>query len=212
MGRPSRRSELLAAGIEVMHRNGYAGSSVDAIVAMAGMQKGAFFSHFGSKDAFVREALLAYFQGWSSAADAILEDEGLSSEGKLEALIRISTGGSKDNFQFGCLIGNMAAEMSNSHDEIRKTLTVLFQQWAIPFERLIRKGQALGDFHSGIDPVATSRFIVNSLQGTILRGKVEHNLQSLEDLIRSLHGLLGLEQPPAGHASATPRLRQRRRS
>lgn len=60
MGRPSRRGELLDIGVDVLHRRGYSAASVEAITELAGVPKGAFFNHFGSKEAFAVEALRRY--------------------------------------------------------------------------------------------------------------------------------------------------------
>lgn len=44
------KRRLLAAGLSVFSRKGYAVATVDEIVAEAGCSKGAFYCHFGSKD------------------------------------------------------------------------------------------------------------------------------------------------------------------
>lgn len=183
MGRPSRKDELLAAGIVVLHRQGYAGASVDAIVEQAGMQKGSFFGHFGSKEAFANEALKGYFSGWTDAAEAILASPDLSAWDKLEALVRISTPGDCETFGYGCLIGNLAAEMSMRHEGVRNTLVDILAEWATPFAHLVRDGVASGEFRAGLEPNATARFLINALQGSVLRGKVERTTEPFEDFL-----------------------------
>lgn len=190
MGRPSRKDELLAAGIEVLHRQGYAGSSVDAIVEHAGMQKGSFFGHFGSKEAFASEALNGYFKDWSEHAQAIMADPALSSMGKLDGLIGISTPARLEAFRYGCLIGNLAAEMATRHDEVRETIARLLLEWAAPFAQLVREGVACGEFRQGLDPEPTARFLINALQGTVLRGKVERSLEPYDDFVALTTALL----------------------
>lgn len=190
MGRPSRKEELLAAGIEVLHRQGYAGSSVDAIVEHAGMQKGSFFGHFGSKEAFASAALQGYFKGWTENAQAIAGNTALSALEKLQGLVKMSTPASADTFHYGCLIGNLAAEMTLRHDEVRETIAQLLLEWAAPFAQVVREGVASGEFRAGLAPEPTARFIINALQGTVLRGKVDRSQEPYDDFMRLVSGLL----------------------
>lgn len=191
MGRPSRRGELLASGIEVLHKNGYTGASVDSIVEAAGMQKGSFFGHFGSKDAFVSEAVKGYFDHWQQAAEVILNDTQRSAGQKLRDMIEAATRlARRDSYQFGCLIGNMSAEMSTVYDEVRQTLVTVFEQWSAAFEQVIRQGQGSGEFHADLDAASTARFVVNALQGTALRGKVDRSLLPLDDYLSHIERLL----------------------
>ncbi len=92
MGRPSKRGELLDAGVAILHRRGYAASSVESITEAAGVPKGALFNHFGSKEGFTNEALRRYFEPWRETASLILDDSSLSAVGKLHAMISAVTG------------------------------------------------------------------------------------------------------------------------
>jgi len=191
MGRPSRKGELLTAGIDVLHKRGYAGSSVDTIVEQAGMQKGSFFGHFGSKEAFAVEALKGYFSGWSAKALLVMDDPELTAKQKLDALIGISTVTSRSQtFQYGCLIGNLSAELAVDHEPLRDEIKAIFQEWQRPFAQLIREGVALGEFRAGLDPEIGARFIINALQGTVLRGKIERSAAPLDDYMAVLSVLL----------------------
>jgi TetR/AcrR family transcriptional repressor of nem operon len=50
MARHSLRDTILEAGLKVMFRSGYNGSSVRDIVAAAGAPQGSFTNHFRSKE------------------------------------------------------------------------------------------------------------------------------------------------------------------
>lgn len=58
-GKSTRRQALISAAEEIFTECGYEGTTVDALVKKAGMAKGSFYLHFGSKDeifqALVRE-------------------------------------------------------------------------------------------------------------------------------------------------------------
>lgn len=174
MGRQSKRSDILKAGVEVLHKRGYAVTSVDSIVEAAGVPKGSFFNHFQSKEEFAIEALEAYFTPWTEKSEAILNDGKMDPSEKLAALLLVATGKAKGNYE-GCMVGNMSLELAHISEPVRLLLVKIFDAWSLSFERLIREGQEEGSFKSTLAPKKMARFIVNLFQGAIMRAKVEHS-------------------------------------
>ena len=54
---------ILQAAEMLFARRGYEGTTIDEIVAEAGYTRGAFYAHFGSKEAIMRELIAAGFDG-----------------------------------------------------------------------------------------------------------------------------------------------------
>ena len=67
MLKPTARTKLLDAAIEMVRANGYAATSVDDLCRKAGVTKGAFFHHFDSKDALA----VAAANHWSETTAAL---------------------------------------------------------------------------------------------------------------------------------------------
>ncbi len=63
MNTKSTRDHLLDVGVELMHRNGYKATGLTEILQAAGVPKGSFYHHFGSKEDFAAAALEKYFRG-----------------------------------------------------------------------------------------------------------------------------------------------------
>jgi len=72
--RLSTRDALLAAGYNVVVTEGFAGLTVRKVAATAGANLGSFVYHFGTRDAFVREVIEAWYapllSGVTFAADS----------------------------------------------------------------------------------------------------------------------------------------------
>lgn len=75
------RGRILAEAEKLILAKGYAGTTVDDILAATGLTKGAFFHHFKSKGDLARAVLERYaendfalFEGWSDAADRASDD------------------------------------------------------------------------------------------------------------------------------------------
>ncbi len=174
MSRPSKRAEILRAGVEVLHKRGYGVASVESITDAAGVPKGSFFNHFKSKEEFAAEALAAYFLPWTQKSQTILERADLDSREKLAALLRIATDKARGCYD-GCMIGNLSLELANESEPVRQVLATILASWSLSFEQVIRDGQENGSFKKVLDPEKTARFIVNFFQGAILRAKVDRS-------------------------------------
>ncbi len=64
------RGRIFAAALTLFEKNGYDGVTVDDICAAVGMSKGAFYTHFGSKD----QVLLEEFMRTEGLYDEILDE------------------------------------------------------------------------------------------------------------------------------------------
>lgn len=180
MGRVSKREDILRAGVELLHKRGYGVASVESISEAAGVPKGSFFNHFHTKEQFAGEALNAYFLPWTQKSDAILARPDLSSTEKLLALLEIATGKARGCYD-GCMIGNLSLELAHQSEPVRTLLVSILSAWTSSFERVIREGQASGEFAASLVPDKTARFIVNLFQGAILRAKVDRSDQATDE-------------------------------
>ena len=75
------REKLLATAESLILENGYAGMSLDSLLAETGLTKGAFFHHFAGKAALAQAVLERYaandhalFVGFSERADRLSDD------------------------------------------------------------------------------------------------------------------------------------------
>src|ERR1700741_5117757 len=99
MARHSLRESILEAGLKVMFRSGYNGSSVRDVVAAAGAPQGSFTNHFRSKEVFASEVLERYFTSVKGLVAQALDDNSLTPRARLRRYLDIITGRlENDNF------------------------------------------------------------------------------------------------------------------
>jgi TetR/AcrR family transcriptional repressor of nem operon len=180
MSRPSKRADILRAGVELIHQRGYGTASVESVAEAAAVPKGSFFNHFGSKEGFAGEALDAYFAPLAEKSETILGRDDLSPKQKLQLLLRVATGKPKGSY-YGCMIGNLSLELANQSEPLRAQLSRILEDWTKFFERVICEGQSVGEFDPTLAADKTARFIINLFQGAALRSKVERSNRATEE-------------------------------
>jgi TetR/AcrR family transcriptional regulator, transcriptional repressor for nem operon len=181
MARPSLRDHILDAGLTVMFRSGYIGSSVRDIMAEAAGPQGSFTNHFRSKEAFAGEVLGRYFDHVRSLVSSALDDRSLTPRERLRRYLDIITDRlAQDGFRRGCLIGDFSLEAAPQSESLREQLAVIFAEWRTPFAECIAEGQAAGEIASTFPPIELAEFLLASWEGAILRMKVDRDATALE--------------------------------
>jgi TetR/AcrR family transcriptional repressor of nem operon len=181
MGRPSLRDDILQAGLSVMFRSGYRGSSVRDICAAAGAPQGSFTNHFRSKEAFAKEVLDRYFDYLKGLVTQALNDETLTPRQRLKRYLDIITGKlERDRWKVGCLIGDFSLGAASQSKLLRERLDAIFQEWRTPFTSCIAAAQSAGEVDSRFEAKELAEFLLASWEGAILRMKVERGPAALE--------------------------------
>jgi AcrR family transcriptional regulator len=205
-GRPRTRApdetrrRLLIAAFEEFHLRGFQAASLDAILAKAGVTKGALYHHFPDKatlgyavlEEVVREPLLEAYLGplERSTGDplAALQD----------VLRRRADDFIAGGIELGCPLNNLAQEMSPLDEGFRARVAATLDVWTDAFAAALERAQALGTMRPDVDARAVAAFVVAAVEGSFGMAK---NAMSV-DVLRSNLGLLagfldGLRPPKA---------------
>ena len=181
MPKPSLKDDILDAGLKVMFRTGYHGTSVRDVTTAAGAPQGSFTNHFRSKEAFASEVLDRYFEITKGLVAEALEDASLTPRARLKRYLDIITGRLEaDGYGRGCLIGDLSLEAAGSSEILRTRLSEIFAEWRLPFAACISEAQRSGEIASEFEPEELADFLLASWQGAILRMKVDRTPQALE--------------------------------
>ncbi|MFA6115824.1 MAG: TetR family transcriptional regulator C-terminal domain-containing protein [Sphingomonas sp.] len=184
MAKLSNRDKILSAGVRVVHERGFGGASVRDIVQAAGVPQGSFTNHFVSKEAFGLEVLDIYFQQSLVLFAETLRNEALTPLQRLDAFFEANidrvSGAAVCN---GCMIGNLAAENSDS-EMMRPRLIHIFQEVQAAIASCLRAAVTAGEVRADLECDDIAAFLVASLQGTNLLAKVERSAEPMERLKR----------------------------
>lgn len=168
---PERTRELLLqAAFEEIYRSGFRSADLDAILAEAGVTKGALYYHFENKDALgyaVVDEVIAtdLHQKWVRPLE--------NAQDPIEALIRIvkSESVKREDVRRGCPLLNLSNEMSGIDEGFRKRTARVFKSWHDAMAETLRDGQKRGLVRNDIDTNETATFLIAAYEGYVVLGK-----------------------------------------
>jgi TetR/AcrR family transcriptional repressor of nem operon len=172
--KPDTRSNLIQAGLQMIHADGYSASGIQGIVERADVPKGSFYTYFDSKEAFGVEVIDAYSAGGQDKLKAFLLNPDRTPLARLESYFddRIELFRTT-NFVRGCLLGNFSAEAADHSALIRQRVAKHFRAWSAIFEECISEGQQKGQISNQLPAASLADFVLNSWEGALLRMRVE---------------------------------------
>jgi TetR/AcrR family transcriptional regulator, transcriptional repressor for nem operon len=181
------RERLLDAGVQTFSKSGFNGCSVQDITDTAGVPKGSFYNHFQSKEALAAAALEYYWSEGSCDRLNILTQLDVSPRERLRTYFEQAAAEiAQIDFTCGCLIGNMAAELSDHSPVIAAKLSEIFAGWSRQVGDCIREAQSANEIKSDADPELLAAFVLNAWEGAILRARIEKSDRALRQFIETL--------------------------
>ena len=162
------RQKLLMAAFDEIYRRGFQAASLDAILAQAGVTKGALYHHFPTKaalgyavvDEVVKGLLL---ERWLGVLHAQPGDPVTALQGTLRHRAANLTAG---EIELGCPLNNLAQEMSPLDEQFRRSVDATFETWREGFAQALARGQAGGSVRRDVDARQVATFIVAAVEGS----------------------------------------------
>jgi AcrR family transcriptional regulator len=171
----STRARIVEAAADLMYRKGVSATTLDDVRIASDTSKSQLYHHFGDKDALIQAVIdvratqilareekrlqrLDSFKGLERWRDAIVQNNELQ------------------NGAYGCALGSMANELSDSNDEARVVLDETLREWerlfVTGFERMRESGVLRADADS--ERLAVS--LMAALQGGYLLAQAAHDV------------------------------------
>ena len=163
---PAHPRQLLKAAFEEIYRRGFQSTSLDTILAKAGVTKGALYHYFPDK------ASLGYAVVEEVVKGLLLERWGAlapSTGDPVTALQRVlrrrAANLTSREVELGCPLNNLAQEMSPLDEQFRRRVEATFETWIQSVADDLAGGQAEGTVRQDLDPRQVAAFMVASIEG-----------------------------------------------
>jgi TetR/AcrR family transcriptional repressor of nem operon len=175
------KQALLDAGLELVHAQGFHRTGLTEILRSAQVPKGSFYFYFESKEAFGL-ALVDHFTqqhrhgGWS-----VLRDRSKSPLLRLKEFFGLALDAYREQgFSRGCLLGNMAQEMSDLSPALREKVRAAMNAASGALAAVLTEAVECGELPRELDPRDTAGFLLDAWEGALLRMKAEKSPAPLE--------------------------------
>jgi TetR/AcrR family transcriptional repressor of nem operon len=198
------RKRLLQAAFREMHRSGFRSADLDAILAKAGVTKGALYYHFDNKEALgyaVVDEVIAnnLHQKWVQPLR--------NAKNPLDVLIRIIQSESlkREDVQRGCPLLNLSQEMSGLDEGFRRRTAKVYRNWHDAMAEALREGQKRRVVRSDINANETATFLIAAWEGYVVLGKNSQDPRTMRSGQKRVSGHLESLRPARGGRRAPSR-------
>ena len=180
----STRDHLVEVGLELMRKHGYGATGLQEILEAAGVPKGSFYHHFGSKEEFTAAVLERYGELTLQHSREILQNTRQAPLKRLrryfEDLIRIA---GQSSAIPGCLAGNLTLEVSAVSPLLQGHLSSGFMRWQSDVASALREAVEKGDLPRSTKAEPLAGFVLNSWEGALLRSQADKSDAPLRDFL-----------------------------
>lgn len=192
------KERIIEVASHLMNLRGFNHTSVDSVLQASGVKKGSFYYHFKSKEdlgyAIIDSHLKRFSEHVMGKAFAHERDALVELDDFLDIILELHR---ERNCTGGCLMGNMAMEMSDIHEGFRKKFQEVFEGWRIRVAGALQKARMSGQFNDSVDPTRLAQFVIAGIEGGILLSKVKKDIRILEDCFKELKKHIRMYVGPA---------------
>ncbi len=170
------QKKIINAAERLILKRGYDGTSLNDVVAAAGVSKGALFHYFRNKQAVSRDVLEKYANEQIFVPlEKHLSGTPSVKQGLLAWLQETYNAYAQWKFTGGCLIGNCALELSDRDEATREQLKQIFLQWENQLVGFLKPAATEGKMT--MEPRQFARLLIAAYQGVTMTVKVhkDHN-------------------------------------
>ena len=142
-GKPTR-DKILAESKSLVLENGFAGTSIDQILAKSGITKGAFFYHFRTKNALAKALIEDFAKEDISLMEWALKETEHLKDDPLERLLQftqlfIDMMSGLTEMHPGCLYASYTNESSQFDQETLAHISTTLLTWRDAMEQMLRR-------------------------------------------------------------------------
>ncbi|UCE62234.1 MAG: TetR/AcrR family transcriptional regulator [Phycisphaerales bacterium] len=179
------KQRLVETARELFYQNGYEATGIKQILAKAGVNSGSLYYFFPTKEDLLLAVLERYKELlWPMVLDPVFDRTGDPIEqvfGVLEGYRKMLLA---TYCRQGCPIGNLALEMSEKSDAVRKAVAENFEGWRVAIRQcLMDAGDRLP---ADVDRDRLATLILTTMEGGVMQARAHRNLEPYEASVAML--------------------------
>jgi AcrR family transcriptional regulator len=178
------RQRIVLAAAELMHVRGVAATTIDEVLAASATSKSQFYQHFSDKTELVYEVI-------TLRADEILSWQRMRLEkvdsfrGLYQWRDAMVQRCSLRRGLWGCELGSLAAELSDSDDKARVSLAEHFAEWRSMLASALERMRDAGVLGADINASALATGLLAAVEGGYLLSQTAHDPRLMQTALDS---------------------------
>ncbi|GGE54654.1 TetR/AcrR family transcriptional regulator [Priestia taiwanensis] len=184
------RELIIRTSLALFNKKGYSQTSIQDIMEVAGLPKGAIYRRFENKN----DIAIASFERassilWESFLDAV-ESKGTATD-KLMALFHVYEDAvHHPPIAGGCPLLNTAVEVDFGFPELREKAAQSHEHLMHFIQSIINEGISSSEFRQDIDSNSLASFLISTIEGAIMASRVSLNNEHMQHSVKQIHTLL----------------------
>ena len=175
------RENILKAALSLLGHRGFNAVSMDDVARAARIKKANLFHYFPPKEAL---GLAVFDHAATRVRDEVRAQLGQGHDpirqvSAMFSALEKSMG--QRRCRGGCPIGNMAMELSDQCEKIRRRISACLQEWAGDIAQSLERGRADGYFRRELRPKQSAEAILSLFEGATLFCKAKKDVAPLEN-------------------------------
>ncbi|MBD0382342.1 TetR/AcrR family transcriptional regulator [Paenibacillus sedimenti] len=190
----NNKDRIMEAAMDLFHDQGFQGTGLEEILSSSGVCKSNFYYHFKSKEELGVKVIERKVQEMrESVLEPSLGNLQMSPKQRIiELFNRMLTFCEEHECRKGCFFGNLALELSDRSEVLRKPLSSFFNELEAKVFACLQEGRNQGELTlKGLAPSELALPIVSLLQGGLLLTKTHKESRALRDSIKLLKVCMG---------------------
>jgi TetR/AcrR family transcriptional regulator, transcriptional repressor for nem operon len=182
------RERIIRQAAPLFNQRGYDGSSLNEIMAATELEKGGIYRHFASKQEL---AAAAFDYAWAEAMRARRHDID-SVANSLDKLKRYIANfvERRGTVPGGCPLLNTAMDSDDGNALLRNRARRALENWQNFLGSIVTQGIKKGEIRREVSKTKLANLIIATLEGAVMIGRLEQNLDALRDAQTYLNSYL----------------------
>jgi AcrR family transcriptional regulator len=183
--KPETRERLVEIARRLFHEQGYTATGIAQILEAAQARSGSLYYFFPTKE----DLLLAILEKYKELLGPMVVQPVFERvRDPIERIFGILDGYRRQllatKYQFGCPIGNLALELTNSHPAARALIAENFTGWRRAIEQCL--AEAAGRLPPALDREQLALFVLTTMEGAVMLARTYQSIEPYDVAVTQL--------------------------
>jgi AcrR family transcriptional regulator len=174
------KARIVDAAASLVYERGFAGTSLDDVMAATGTSKSQLYHYFADKDTLIHEVIKAQLGRIFAAQQAAGLNQVSSWDGLQRWCDHFVTTTRATQGAGGCPLGSLVGELADQSEPARRVLAQCFAEWQSYLSDGLHAMRDHGELVAQADPAELALTLLSALQGGLLMAQATRSARPLE--------------------------------